>query len=90
MRREFLLSICGALLSVAIMAAGFLNFPPGRYAPAISIGPIFMPADEIALQAAVAADALGIENHALLNKRLREIDIRTALEDTARLHDDLG
>lgn len=48
----------------------------------------FQPADEIALQAALSCEATLVDPD--LNRTLRSIDIRTALEDTARLRGELG
>jgi hypothetical protein len=88
--------LCGFVLCAAIVVTGVPSASPLFYERErlFSLswldGPVFWPNDEIRLQAALAPSAGGIETSGALNKRLREISIRTALEDTARLHYDLG
>lgn len=53
-------------------------------------GPMLIPIDEIGLQAALASEATIADNSAVLARTLREISIRTALEDTARMRFELG
>lgn len=52
--------------------------------------PIFTPAVEMRLAAALRDDTPMPATDPTLNERLRSIDIRTALEDHRRLHWDLG
>lgn len=48
------------------------------------------PLDEVRLQAALLDEQAGPGSDANLNRRLRDVDIRTSLQDTLRLHWDLG
>lgn len=51
-------------------------------------GPVFEPRTELRLHDAIGAE--GIVTPSDLNGRLREVDIRTALADTARWRGELG
>jgi len=86
------------LFSVISLCTVFLAPTIGSYAAAVSptadpFGipwPIFTSYDETRLQGVLASSEWIGESTAVLNKRLAEIDVRTRLEDTERLHYDRG
>lgn len=63
-------------------------FPSISFAMSILPGPAFDPVTELRLHDAIGAE--GIVTPSDLNGRLREVDIRTALADTARWRGELG
>lgn len=92
---RYLFSFCIAILSTI----GAL-FPSSAMASAVyerDRGPWFIadlayldPLDEVRMQAALLGEQPAASSDAKLNRRLRDVDIRTALQDTLRLHWDLG
>lgn len=81
-------SLAAAILSILALVFGAIS-PVS--AMSLDLPPSFTPYDEIRLQAVVREELPAIDaGSATLNTALREIDIRTALEDTARLHWELG
>ncbi len=75
-----------AALLTPLAAFGSSHYATALYTPPY---PFLDPVDEVRLQAAMRAEMPGIGVDEQL-KRLRGIEIRTALEDTARLHYELG
>lgn len=91
MIRKFLFASLAAAFATIAAFAMIFDAPAVRSAHmAFFDGPVLAPVDELRLQIALAVETPMLADAALLNRALRDTDIRTALEDTARLHFDLG
>jgi len=89
MVRGFVVALSLALGIFAYLPSAFAQ-PFTAYAALPAFPPLIVTAsEEVRLQAACRSEAVPAEgDHRLA--LLRPIEIRTALEDTARLHNDLG
>lgn len=76
----------GCLVGAVIV---FLTGAAYAYASHSTVAtPVFVPEVELDLQAAISRTAVSADP--TLNRRLDEVHIRTALQDTARLRNELG
>lgn len=73
------------------MPATAASYAAYERAPLFELWPAYLdPLDEVRMQAALLGEQPAASSDANLNRRLRDVDIRTALQDTLRLHWDLG
>lgn len=88
--------IVSVIISLTLAAFSSIFVPMTGYASTYFNDPIAVPwpmfdaASELRLQAALSDIEWVDQGNALLNKRLAQISVRTALEDTERLHYDRG
>lgn len=89
MVRGFMIALSLALGIFAYLPSAFAQ-PSTVYAALPAFPPLLATAsDELRLQAACRSEAMPADDDQRL-ALLRPIEIRTALEDTARLHNDRG
>lgn len=85
MRRLNIITALISLIGLLVMPISTVFAAPSTY-----LGPVFDAPTEIELQAVIAGETLAAVSDPTLNHRLAEVRIRTALEDTARLRNELG